>query len=163
VLAWSLETTIDDLQALADTARGCSVIPRFPALAPLLPSLANRLHERRRFWALADPRVASLSLRLLALHTLCGARRISRWHIPGVNDAFFVVDSPDRRAAESRSTSPGWGGHVEIVEDDALLDHTEQYPATAASVFAGITPLEVSMLTLGSAVEVRRWGGEKCS
>jgi hypothetical protein len=174
VLAWSLEQTIDDLSVLADTARGRSVIPRFPALAPLLPYLASRMHQRAQFWSLTDPRVASIVLRLLALRTLMGGRRIARLHLPGINDVFFLGSSPethqmthsicDGSGTPALRNAVGVGGvngvaimnsdEAKIEEEEMLLSPTELYPAISNVVLADISPLEFSLLTLGSAVEV---------
>ena len=82
VLSWSLEEAVSDLSFLADAARHVSVIPRFPALAPLLDGFGSRMEERTRFFALTDRRVSRAILKLVALRILMGGRRISRLHIP---------------------------------------------------------------------------------
>lgn len=138
-------------------------MPRNPDLAPLLDGFGARLELRTRFFALTDSRLSRALLKLTALRALVGVRRIARLHIPGVNDSFFVGQTPDSAAAyrqhrlysQASFAQAGRGGSDARVRGD-LSGSEELYSSEAGGgVFLGITPAEFSLLTLESAAQVR--------
>jgi len=94
-----------------------------------------------------------------------GVRRIARLHIPGVNDSFFVGQTPDSAAAyrqhrlysQASFAQAGRGGSDARVGGD-LSGSEDLYSSEAGGgVFSGITPAEFSLLTLESAAQVRHY------
>ena len=91
-----------------------------------------------------------------------GARRIARLHIPGVNDSFFVGQTPDSAAAyrqhrlhSQASFAQAGRGWSDAREREDLSGSEELYSEAGGGVFSGITPAEFSLLTLESAAQVR--------
>ena len=175
VLCWSLEETVADLATLADEAQRHSLIPKNPDLASLLDGFGVYLQQRVNFYAFTDSRISRTILKLSALRAWMGGRRIARLHIPGVNDRFFVGQTADAASAarayhklvavenmrttsfiagSAATRSLGYSAAEGSVETDSLLSHADLYPDTVASIFADILPIEVSLLTLDSAIQV---------
>lgn len=174
VFAWSLQEAMEDCADLAQAASPISALEGNRTLQRTVRDLSRRMRQRRRDFALVDPRKRRILMKLLALRCWLGRRRVAKVPLRQLRALTMALQrgDADAAAATDQSILDGLEGvhEVEDIEDDDDEDEDEPgaredaemgvgLPRAGSQAEGGMLPSQGSVLLMPGKTDERQGAG----